>query len=452
MFKLGQVQNTSMRHASLILFIAAVAIVAGCVGQSPVAGGQAISFRASVEPTQIRANETATLFVDVENTGIVDIPKVFIEAYDLGALNGVRTGSAVTGTLPIKVGTRPITIGGNISNIITSINCTSSADCPDEDFGGCGSCAVGIGQNIGQCQPPQALGSLGSICEKQCECGYGMVCKFDAVISRKICEPAPHCEDGGAGNACSGIGEYCTPWGETIDACAGADGFPSNIWSVSTGITAPQSDDCGCPGNLVCRGDGTCGAPTGCYVTVYGLKSGELQTLECSLNVAQPGSLIRATTPVTIALRAQFRARLSGSLTLDFLSAEEWRRRQTTNTLETKPQSYTFSDGNIQAVLDFDRNPPFVSGDRVIASLSVRSTGDGSVLVLNPSDVLISQYGTAFNCPLETPLRSEKGVFTPVTCTLDVPQTAIAATYPITLTIYYDYEIRRTVPVSIIKT
>ena len=443
-----------MRHAILILFIAAVTIVAGCVGQSPGAGGQAISFRASVEPTQIRANETLTLFVDVENTGIVDIPKVFIEAYDLGALNGIRTGSAVIGTLSIKAGVRDVTIGKNISRIITSINCTSSADCPDEDFGGCGSCAVGIGQNIGQCQLSQRSGGLGSICEKQCECGHGLACKFDAVISRKVCALASRCADGSVGNACSGIGEYCTPWGEIVHGCAGADGFPSNIWSVAPGVAKPadNDDDCGCPGNLVCRGDGTCGAPTGCYVTVYGLKSGELQTLECSLNVTQPGSLIRATTPVTIALRAQFRARLSGSLTLDALSAEEWRRRQTTGTLETKPQSYTFSDGNIQAVLNFDRNGPYVSGDRVIASLSVRSTGDGSVLVLNPSDVLISQYSKAFNCPLETPLRSEKGVFSPVTCMLDVPQTAIATTYPITLTIYYDYEIRRTVPVSIIKT
>jgi len=446
-------QNSVMRPQKifLIAIIAAVAVVAGCVGQSP-SSGQAISFRASVDPTQIRANETATLFVDVENTGIVDIPKVFIEAYDLGALNGIRTGLAVVGTLPIKAGVRDVPIGQNISQVNASINCISSADCPDEDFGGCGSCAVDIGQNIGQCRPSQRSGGLGSICEKQCECDQGLVCKFDSASSRKLCLPAPRCPDGGVGNTCSGIVEYCTPWGETIDACAGADGFPSNIWSVGTGVTAPRSDDCGCPGNLVCRGDGTCGAPTGCYVTVYGLKSGELQTLECSLNVAQPGSLIRATTPVNIALRAQFRARLSNSVTLDVLAAEEWRRRQTTGTLETKPQSYTFSDGNIQAVLDFDRSGPYVSGDRVIASLSVRSTGDGSVLVLNPSDVLISQYGTAFNCPLETPLRSEKGVFTPITCTLNVPQTAIATTYPITLTIYYDYEIRRTVPVSIIKT
>lgn len=439
------------RRIALLVILVSVSLVAGCIGQSSAAA-PSLSVRASLEPSQIRAQESASLFVDVANSGNVELPKIFIEAFDTGPLTATRVGNAVIGTLPIKAGVREVQIGGNVSRITTSISCLRAADCPDEEFGGCGACTLEAGQETGQCAPSPRSGGTGSPCEKQCECGQGLACKFDTITRMRLCLPAPKCPDGSLGNTCTGLGSYCSPWGVQLRACAGQDGFPSYVWSQASGISPSPDDDCGCPGNGICRGDGTCGAPADCYVTIYGLKPGELQTLECVLNVTRPASLLGATTPTSVAIRAQFRARLSGTATPSVLSAEEWRRRQTIGTLAAEPQSYTFSDGNVKAVLSFVAQSPFVSGDRTIATLSIQSTGSGSVASLLPSDILVSQLGNAMNCQLDTPLRSERGVFPPITCMFDAPQVDVAATYPITVTVYYDYEIRQSVPLTILKT
>ncbi|MEM7813740.1 MAG: hypothetical protein QW548_02455 [Candidatus Aenigmatarchaeota archaeon] len=185
------------------------------------------------------------------------------------------------------------------------------------------------------------------------------------------------------------------------------------------------------------------------------LRHAQVESLECKLTFTNPELLIKSVTPVELAIRTTFTKNISSTVAIEMLSLDELRRLERIGRLEPKPQSYTFGDGQLQATLQFQRQPPFLAGDTVIAQLSVRNVGPGYIGTLEPRNFLISQSdpsGRIFTCAFDAPLYSYNGIFPPITCILAVPsEIPTAATYPITLVLGYDYELRQSVPVSIAK-
>jgi hypothetical protein len=246
---------------------------------------------------------------------------------------------------------------------------------------------------------------------------------------------------------------WCAAGGELIPACGGPDGIPSTAWAGLPGATlATYGYEPGCPSGEVCRGDGTCAPPGGCFLTAYGIEPRGITGLECGLALPEGVQLVQPATPVPIEIRAILRKRLTGTAVFDVIQLEELRRRERTGQAASQPATYEFGDRNVRLSLAFSKSPPFVQGERVLATLQARSVGEGNVFRLLPTDFSISQPGRILDCALDTLLRSEKGVFPPVTCEVNVPQQiAVAESYPISVTLYYDYEIRKSSSVTVTK-
>lgn len=195
--------------------------------------------------------------------------------------------------------------------------------------------------------------------------------------------------------------------------------------------------------------------PGACIVHVSELRPAQLSSAECNLAVAQPEQLIQTVTPATISLSTKFQKSIAGTFVIDVLSSEEFRRLETIGKLEYKPQSYSFGDTQLQATVQFNKAPPFVSGDLVTAQLKISNTGPGYADKLEPFGFVINQQdqmGQAFICDFSKTLYSFNGVFPPITCTFKAADNvATAANYPVTLTIDYNYELRQSVSVSIKK-
>ncbi|GEM_PF-2965721 len=450
--KLAQKGRLSFHSFLLVFALFSAVAVSGCIGQATgTAGTGGISIRALADPASIRSNEAATLFVDVENRDTSQFIKVFVEAFDTGPFGAVRALSVPPqqGSLPVP-GTYPIELGQANFDITIERPCTSSTQCFDEEYAGCGVCDAPTGAQ-GLCQVAPRAKAQGDECVKSCECGQGFVCRRDLEgISRCFSSGASTCNDGTPINSCSGE-KYCSPYGGELESsCGGFDKIPFTAFTSESGGPAGFSDDCNCPFNQVCSGDGTCGAPNGCFTTIYGLKPGDIRTLECGLVLKNPASIIQDTS-ANIQLRTVFRKRLQIDDVLQFLSLEEFRRQQTTGALRPRAQAFSASDQNLQVAISYSKAPPFVEGDTALMRLAINSVGSGTVYTINPSDIVIGQPGDRIKCSLETPLRSDRGRFPQITCDVAVGDVETIDNYPFTINVYYDYEVRQSLPVQIQK-
>jgi hypothetical protein len=190
-----------------------------------------------------------------------------------------------------------------------------------------------------------------------------------------------------------------------------------------------------------------------CSASVAELRPAQIESIECKLAVAQPGQLIQPITSANIALRETFQKSITDTFVVDMLSLDELRRLERIGQVESKASSMTFGDAQLQATLQFSKQPPFAEGDVVIAQLSVRNVGSGFIGTLDPRRfVQPDQSGQVFNCSFNSILYSSNGIFPPITCIFTVPRgIATAGTYPLTFTLGYDYELRQSVSITIAK-
>jgi hypothetical protein len=194
--------------------------------------------------------------------------------------------------------------------------------------------------------------------------------------------------------------------------------------------------------------------PGSCIASIAEMRPAQVGSVECKLAVAQPERLIQPITSANVAFRATFQKNISGTFIVDMLSLDELRRLERIGTLEPKQQSMTFGDSQLQATLQFSKAPPFVVGDVVIAQLSVSNVGPGFIGTLDPrrfSIIQSDQSRKTFDCAFSSVLYSYNGVFPPITCIFTAPPVQTAGTYPITLAINYDYELRQSVSITILK-
>jgi len=203
--------------------------------------------------------------------------------------------------------------------------------------------------------------------------------------------------------------------------------------------------------------------PDACIAKIARLKPAQIETAECSLSIAHPENLLRQTTPSDIEFRTTFDGTISDTVEFSVLTLDEFRRRERIGELVRKPDTYTFADGQLKAVLSLGKSPPFIAGDVVIAQLNIRNVGQGYIGTLYPDRFSIAlsegsenlelpQKNAIFNCAFDSPIYSLNGIFPPITCTFRAPSDLyIAATYPATISVGYNYELRKSVPVTLEK-
>jgi hypothetical protein len=440
------------KYILLIILIVPVIAISGCVSQN-ILGERGIDLSLKTDDQNIFSSKDTTLYVDVENKDDHPYWKVFVDVFDPGVLGVQRTTPYVFGSVR------------NLTGLMVK-KCTTSAECFNEDYGGCGVCLNG------QCVSSQRTGIAGTQCSKTCECASNsnLGCRNGACTPLVDSNNQPlRCRGGTPYNKCAldssgnqiygkaGESYYCDEFGNSWSQCQGMDEI------IGT------ADDCGCPQDknnqpLQCRGDGTCGSFSDCFATIYNLIPGEIKTIECKLKAPGMNEIPKSFISNDVNVRMRFTNKLTAIQTIEMISEQEYKLRQYSNKIEVKPSSYTYRDKAIELDVEFSKQLPIIvrPGEKVYMYLTIRDIGGGEpgVYPVRPDEFFIIQQGingqnVVASCDNQNPpivLQPDGKTFPRVTCELKLPSTInYISNYQAIINLDYSYEYRKTISVGIVK-
>ena len=199
-------------------------------------------------------------------------------------------------------------------------------------------------------------------------------------------------------------------------------------------------------------------APTGSeYIPAGDIKQGELQIVTCKLKAKE---IVQNEMETTIFAKVSFGSRLQASQIVKLISQNEFEIREKTGKIEKEPGSYTYRDDNIELDVTFSSEMPIVKKDtREFVTFKVKNIGNGFIqkLVLgtnfkfiqNPADAtgkkLVDEACLAGTAEL---LGNE---FPAITCELNLPSVNYLSNNVLIINIDYQYEVRESLPVKIIR-
>ncbi|GEM_PF-3386808 len=170
--------------------------------------------------------------------------------------------------------------------------------------------------------------------------------------------------------------------------------------------------------------------------------------------------------------KATFDATLSAVRQMELMTEEEYNNRLASSGIAQKPQSYTYSDRNIQLQVDFSEPLPVVikQGRKFFVKFTVRNIGSGFINALEPQDVELVQKGSldqekegnvlqSINargeyepCRLQETISPIGKDFPSFACQILMPANVnVLTNYNVIISIRYHYEIRDSVTVDVIR-
>lgn len=170
-----------------------------------------------------------------------------------------------------------------------------------------------------------------------------------------------------------------------------------------------------------------------------------------------------------IGAKAVFDVPFAFTQTIEAITEQEFRNRQATNSLQTKPSVYRHRDRNIAVDVEFSEPLPMVvkDGKEIFVKFTIRNIGNGFVDSLESGDITITQKIEQGETVLDTgcipgellPLGKEFPTFT---CKINpfytyLPDTDLGKgprpiqSYDITMNIDYNYEIRDSLKIDVIR-
>ena len=134
------------------------------------------------------------------------------------------------------------------------------------------------------------------------------------------------------------------------------------------------------------------------------------------------------------------------------ISREKYDLDKKTGKLETYPSSYTFSDGNIEATVEFSSELPLIEGRKEYMYLTIKNVGDGFIGALKSGDISITDNGNIINeeC-LDRDMLPLKNDFPTISCEIDTAGGNYLSNYNLLILIKYNYELRKSAETQIIK-
>lgn len=165
---------------------------------------------------------------------------------------------------------------------------------------------------------------------------------------------------------------------------------------------------------------------------------------------------VSTSTHTTVSARAKYSSELNVVQLIDMLSEQEYNNRIVTGSFKQRPASYIYNDGNIQLEVGFSEPLPIViRGKEQFMTLKITNEGNGFVSDFTERDIIITQDGEAIECPtLERVFRiSPIGKkFPTISCRVNMPEnTNILQNYAVNIKLLYNYEIRASTDINIIK-
>jgi len=193
----------------------------------------------------------------------------------------------------------------------------------------------------------------------------------------------------------------------------------------------------------------------------------EIKTLTCKLTSPPRDRMTQQSTPVNIQYKVTLNKLFSAPISFYAMSYDEYSKEQQAGTLVIAPRTYTFSDPNMMIDITFTKDPPFIAreSEKVLMYINIQSLGSGFLKDIDANNFMIEDNEHILDCDfgrtwLErsnpgttiAKLTAIKGKFPPITCELNLDdQENYIRNFIIIIKYNYDYEIRGSVPVTIIK-
>lgn len=176
-----------------------------------------------------------------------------------------------------------------------------------------------------------------------------------------------------------------------------------------------------------------------------------IDTASCTLVAPSADDLIEQTTRTSVQARINFDTVFSAVHPVEVISLTEYDLRKNTGTLGTKPQSYTYRDNNIQVDIEFSDSLPLIDkGETEYVHFTITNIGEGFLEVIEPEDIEIT--GEKIRCEGLTTLTPIGKKFPKITCNIDLDGGVnYLSTLIININIAYNYEIRKSIPITIIR-
>lgn len=185
-----------------------------------------------------------------------------------------------------------------------------------------------------------------------------------------------------------------------------------------------------------------------CKKSVAELGPDRFETLSCKLFA--PPTIPSPTFENIIEARVKYQDTFSVSKLIKVISREEYDLEMKTGRLELEPKTYSFSDNNIELTIDFSKEIPFVEDRKENVYFTIRNIGNGFIDSLKPDDIRIESE--IVKCPPQVELLPLGKTFPRIACEIYVPKNInYLSEYMLIININYDYEIRDSVVVEIVR-
>jgi hypothetical protein len=268
-------------------------------------------------------------------------------------------------------------------------------------------------------------------CDLDCQCITG---KCDSETHRCVVYSTDvnECRDKTPVKTCSPIKpKYCDEAGYLFNSC----------------------EICGCPDGKKCLSDGSCAEPNRCTAVFKDVIENDRKTLACRLKA--PEQLIKNMNN-DINVRMRYKNKLSAVQEISVISKEWFRRNEITGQLKMAPKIYTYRNRDLELTIEISDEMPLVVRDKeYYIHFKIRNIGNGMVYPIklysefdiDQSEVIIDE-----SCTKGKILRPDGKEFPKLTCKLNILKNVnYIKNFVISITIDYAYELRKSVPVFIIK-
>ncbi len=195
----------------------------------------------------------------------------------------------------------------------------------------------------------------------------------------------------------------------------------------------------------------------------------EFRTFSCAFRAPK---INQGGTTAQIDAKATFDTTLSAVQQMELMTEDEYNNRIASTGIVPRPQSYTYSDRNIQLQVDFSDPLPVVikQGRKFFVKFTVRNIGSGFVSAIGPEDFEILQkvsldqeqegnvlqsinaMGEYEPCRLQETLSPIGKDFPSFSCQILMPSNVrVLTNYNAMISVRYRYEIRDSVAVDVIR-
>jgi len=188
------------------------------------------------------------------------------------------------------------------------------------------------------------------------------------------------------------------------------------------------------------------------------LEPGEIVIMEkCDLTAPSKDEMTVSSVKTDVAVKVDFTTKLNVAQLIEMITKEAYDIKVRAGSLETKPKSYVYRDKNIEMQVDFSDRLPIVvrEGKTSFVYFTIKNIGNGFISDIEDRDFVIKQQEVNGNKIVDcdfTVISPREREFPRIACELNLPDdVTYLSNHVIIIELEYDYEIRKEVPVEIVR-